>query len=432
MRYGKTTIQGRLTALLLALILLLPNVASVAVRADESTTSNEWHASPAAAEELPEIPVVDESQDADEPSGEAATDEATGGGEEEEDDGSMGPSTDEDVHDSTEYAITADDDLLSEPDIGSIKLELFSQDGQMEMLDVPMESFSETLGSFGPAPTFSVQKLRNNGPDSENMVLVFMGDGFTASQQDEFINQASIVSDEILATHPFSSFQDAINIYAIQVISNQSGASRDPDYNSPIVDNYFGSSFWFDGLTQRLLSTPRLSRVFEVLNSHLPGGYDMPVLLVNTTTYGGAGGSIAVSSITPGAAGPVTVHELGHSFGGLADEYWWVEGNGGGGGEHRANRTQVSDRNMDTTQQSTTDLLKHFGAEGISLYRADGTTPVTHYMARLPVSTDGVVDPRAIIIEALPGAKNESNVRVKIGILPLTVDRVNLTVTEKW
>jgi len=234
-------------------------------------------------------------------------------------------------------------------------VEVFSQDGYIERVEVPIDPLQAPLElEFVPHTQFEVVPIRHNGPDAENVVITILGDGFTAAEQYRFIEAATLVANEIVAFHPFSSFTDAINVYAIKVISNESGARRDhptnPNYR-PNVDNFFGSTFWADGVTQRLLYPAHwptndfagINRVIQVAQAHTPI-WDTIVLLVNTPTWGGAGGAFAVSSITPGSAASLTIHELGHSLGGLADEYWWVEGGGGSPREY-PNRTVNNDPN---------------------------------------------------------------------------------------
>ncbi|MCL2392464.1 MAG: M64 family metallo-endopeptidase [Oscillospiraceae bacterium] len=234
-----------------------------------------------------------------------------------------------------------------------VSVEVFSQDGYIERVEVPIDPLQIPF-EVAPHTQFEVVPIRYNGPDTENVVITILGDGFTAAEQNRFIEAATLVADEIVAFHPFSSFADAINVYAIKVISNESGARRDHLTDSnyrPNVDNFFRSTFWADGVTQRLLYPAHwptndfvgINRVIQVTQAHTPV-WDVIVLLVNTTTFGGAGGAFAVSSITAGSAAPITIHELGHSVGGLADEYWWVEGGGGSPGEY-PNRTTNNDPN---------------------------------------------------------------------------------------
>jgi len=118
-------------------------------------------------------------------------------------------------------------------------LRVFSPNGEIERVDVPIDVFEELEASMPmPLSTFEVVPLRNNGPNNENMTVTILGDGFTATEQDSFVREAKTIANGIMDFHPFSSVQ-AININAIKVISNQSGASRDPYIDSPIVDNFF-------------------------------------------------------------------------------------------------------------------------------------------------------------------------------------------------
>ena len=202
----------------------------------------------------------------------------------------------------------------------TVRLEAFSPSGLIEMVDVPASAFKEAPGFVAGAapPSFEVVKLVDNGLDSQNVVLTILGDGFTAGEQDAFVAAARDLSNYLLGKHPFSSFRDKFNVYAIKVISAQSGAAEAP---GATVNNYFGSKFYFNGVTDRLLYPSYDSKVFELLDYYTPL-CDMPVVLVNSTMYGGGGGRLAAVSCNA-AANEVLVHELGHSVGGLADEYWW-------------------------------------------------------------------------------------------------------------
>ena len=202
---------------------------------------------------------------------------------------------------------------------GFMPLEVFSEDGLIQMLPVPdCYIVDPPPHKAARAEDFEVVKLLDNGADSENIVLTILGDGFTASQQDYFIESAQTISNYLLNFFPFSSYKDNFNIYAVKVISNVSGAAQHP---SALIDNYFGSTYSHDGQTERLLYTSYSSKVLEVLNTYTPT-YNVPIIIVNSTVYGGGGGTWAVTSLDTRAR-EILVHELGHSLGDLADEYWW-------------------------------------------------------------------------------------------------------------
>jgi hypothetical protein len=178
--------------------------------------------------------------------------------------------------------------------------------------------------------TFNVKTLASSGKDDKNsFVLAILGDGFTQNEQDDFNTEAQKMSDYILKTKPFSDAKDKTNIYAVDVISNQSGAAEDP--SSPI-DTYFGSSYNTNGIQRLLYYTKGDPQA--VAKQNVPD-YDFAILLVNSKGYGGAGGSVAVSSLDETAPDTV-LHEMGHTIGGLVDEYFYQ-------GEEGPNMTRESD-----------------------------------------------------------------------------------------
>ncbi|MCL1975749.1 MAG: M64 family metallo-endopeptidase [Firmicutes bacterium] len=238
--------------------------------------------------------------------------------------------------------------ITDEKDSDKAMLEVFSPDGYIDMMPVSEDSFIETTSSWA-APVFETVKLVDNGPDDKNIVITIMGDGFTASQQDQFIQAAQSVSQYLINFYPYSSFKNKFNIYAVKVISNVSGAAQRPN---ALIDNYFGSSFYFDNVTQRLLYVTYSTKVRDILNTYTPK-CNMPVVLVNSTVYGGGGGTYAVSSLESSAR-EILVHELGHSFGGLWDEYWYT-------GSEKPNMTQNSN--------PATNKWRHWlGYESVGIY----------------------------------------------------------------
>lgn len=176
------------------------------------------------------------------------------------------------------------------------------------------------------AQVFEVDTLLRNGRVSERINLVFMGDGYTATEQGKFITDVTEILDEMFSQSPFKEYKNYFNAYAVKVISVESGANHpkstsDSDCTSPVavVDNYFGSTFDYQGI-HRLLYPTKLSKVISVLAANFPL-YDQAFVAVNSPYYGGAGGFVATCSDHSNGR-DVAIHEIGHSFAGLADEYW--------------------------------------------------------------------------------------------------------------
>jgi len=174
------------------------------------------------------------------------------------------------------------------------------------------------LGSIlsARAQKFPVDTLIMNGPVDARVNLVFVGDGYQLNELDDFIVDAKGLTDDLFAQAPFKEYRSHFNVFAISVPSNESGAALDP---SKIIDNYFGSTFNYAGI-DRLLVVTKSNKVTSVLANNFPE-YDQVFMVVNSTKYGGSGGWIATSSVHQ-SAGEIAIHEMGHSFADLRDEYW--------------------------------------------------------------------------------------------------------------
>lgn len=184
------------------------------------------------------------------------------------------------------------------------------------------------LNSF--SQLFPVEEIYKTGPDSNRIVLVFLGDGYLASQQDKYINDVKNMVDQLFEKSPFLEYKNFFNVYAIKVPSNVEGAATNP---SNLIDNYFGSSFGVGGI-ERLLVPQNSSKAYQVLSANFPN-YDQILMIVNSSTYGGSGGTIATMS-TNVQSGEIGIHEIGHSFANLADEYYFRV-------QERSNQTSESD-----------------------------------------------------------------------------------------
>lgn len=166
------------------------------------------------------------------------------------------------------------------------------------------------------AQEISVDTIHYAGAIENRVNFVILGDGYVEAQKDDFLEDAQTASDDLLDELPFENYKNYANVFSIFVPSNVPGAAINPNQ---IIDNQFGSTFNYAGI-ERLLVPTKPERVVEVLTEYFPQ-FDQVVMLVNTGRYGGSGGWIATSS-THESAGEIVRHEIGHSLGKLADEYW--------------------------------------------------------------------------------------------------------------
>jgi len=167
-----------------------------------------------------------------------------------------------------------------------------------------------------------VEKITDTGPDDNRLVIVILGDGYTAANlaANDFKNDVAGLFVDFDQKVPWDVLLNATNVYRIDVESNEEGA--DNEVLGVMKDTYLESSFWVNNIERLLaLTGSGYSRAVTAANSYVGFGvWDVLLVLTNSTKYGGSGGSIAVSSVHS-AASEIVLHELGHSFAGLADEY---------------------------------------------------------------------------------------------------------------
>ena len=164
-----------------------------------------------------------------------------------------------------------------------------------------------------------VATIRIHGDPANRVDLVVLGDGYTASELSKFASDAETSIQALFAQDPWREYQRYFNVHRVDVASPESGADH-PESTPPVYkDTFFDATYNCAGIP-RLVCVDN-TQVDEVLSRSLPpGSRDVVLVLVNDTVYGGSGGSISVASMD-GNSLEVVLHELGHSFGLLADEY---------------------------------------------------------------------------------------------------------------
>ena len=170
-----------------------------------------------------------------------------------------------------------------------------------------------------PLPTGArVLPIHETGPASERLDLLVLAEGYTLAEELKFEADAKRLSKALLATPPFSTRSNELNVRGLFVASPQSGI-RDPR-RELWNETAFGASFnAFD--SDRYVLTYRDRELREQAAS---APYDFLVILFNGRKYGGGGiyNLWATCASDTSVAEYVFVHELGHSLGGLADEYY--------------------------------------------------------------------------------------------------------------
>ncbi|MEV0371871.1 M64 family metallopeptidase [Streptomyces sp. NPDC050636] len=202
-----------------------------------------------------------------------------------------------------------------------------------------------------------VTPVVQNGPVGTKLDVVFVGDGYTAAQQEDFHDDVRTKWAKITAVEPYASYTDLFNVWAVDAVSNESGVSGDPS-KDVVRDTALDSAFFCDGI-ERLLCVD--TGKVESYASKAPAA-DLVVVLSNSTKYGGAGyndvssqvgyDGIATASSDNDQSDQIAVHEAGHSLGKLADEYdYGKDGTYSGPEPTEVNLTKLSADEMTAQQQ---------------------------------------------------------------------------------
>ncbi|MDR3651448.1 MAG: M64 family metallopeptidase [Paludibacter sp.] len=149
--------------------------------------------------------------------------------------------------------------------------------------------------------------------------IAVIAEGYSVNEKQKFYKDAKRLAENLLSYEPFTKYKKRINIYAIAAISEQSGISmpQDDDWKNTAVGSHF-----FTFYEPRYLTTTNIFKLHD-LAALVP--YDAIYVLANTKTYGGGGifNNYALTAADNKLSTQVTVHEFGHSFAGLADEYFY-------------------------------------------------------------------------------------------------------------
>ena len=172
---------------------------------------------------------------------------------------------------------------------------------------------------------YTLDKCRyvHKGGDSKEAIdIAIVGEGYTKEEMEIFYRDAKETADQILSYEPFKGKADKLNFIAVPVESKESGVSipLKGEWKQTAFSSSF-STFYSD----RYLTTLHLFDLHDALAS-VP--YEHIIILANTDNYGGGGiyNSYVLTAAHNRWAMPVVVHEFGHSFAGLADEYFYDDG----------------------------------------------------------------------------------------------------------
>ena len=165
------------------------------------------------------------------------------------------------------------------------------------------------------------QTVWEGGPVDKAIDIAILSEGYTAAQEDKFFADAARARDALLGHEPFTSRAGDFTFRAVFAPSQAEGPSIPHlgRWNNTRVGSHFDTFY-----SERYLTTSAMQEVYDALGT-VP--FEHIIVLVNTPVYGGGGiyNSITIMGSDHPTFRQVLVHEFGHAFGGLGDEYFYGE-----------------------------------------------------------------------------------------------------------
>jgi hypothetical protein len=166
--------------------------------------------------------------------------------------------------------------------------------------------------------TDKVVAIENNGDSADKVDVLLLGDGYTVGEQAAFIHKARELTELLFATSPFRERRSDFNVWALAPPANESGVSRPS--TGTYRDSPLGATY--DAFRSERYILTNDNREWRRIASSTP--YDFVEILTNSDVYGGGGiyGLFSTAAANSDWAGYLFIHEFGHHFAGLADEYY--------------------------------------------------------------------------------------------------------------
>ena len=179
---------------------------------------------------------------------------------------------------------------------------------------VPTDILIRRIGEKNVTPYVTIQQAK----DSLHCIhIAYMAEGYQAHEMSTFINDVHVAMEALFEHEPFKSMRDRFHIVAVKSPSQESGTSEPGKgiWKNTALHSHFDTFY-----SSRYLTTLHLKDMHDWL-AGIP--YEHIIVLVNSDRYGGGGvlNSYNLSTTHHAKYRPVVVHEFGHSFCGLGDEY---------------------------------------------------------------------------------------------------------------
>ena len=201
---------------------------------------------------------------------------------------------------------------------------------KVELFDFHRKTFASMTHTVNPAdiliryvekPTSQCVTIQQAADTTNCIRIAYVAEGYTKDQLDDFVNDCKVAASALFEHEPFKKMQSSFNLVGVFTPSEQQGTSTPHEgrWNNTILGSHYDTFY-----SKRYLTTLHLKRLHDIL---VCSPYEHIIVLVNNEQYGGGGiyNSYTLTSTKGPLFRPVVVHEFGHSFGGLADEYEYAD-----------------------------------------------------------------------------------------------------------
>lgn len=186
---------------------------------------------------------------------------------------------------------------------------IFSQEIDPRSVDVIREAAPANLNIFKPI---------QNGDPQYKVDLVFVAEGYSTDEKDKFVRDLARMVDILFSHQPYKKHKVNFNVYGLYSPSQDSGC--DQPTHGVFKRTAMGATFNALGLYRYMLTEE--NRALQDICAQVP--CDTTIIMVNTSRYGGGGiyNFYCIFAADSNRAPYLFLHEFGHSFAGLADEYY--------------------------------------------------------------------------------------------------------------
>lgn len=186
-----------------------------------------------------------------------------------------------------------------------------------DSINKSLRKSTENAVSTESASSSGVVKVIDNGDSLNRTDLVFLSEGYTQAQLPQFNNDVDTIIAGVFKVAPYKEYKNLFNVWRVAAASAVTGAGT----NGTTINTRFGANFGCHNIAHLLCINE--TKVMSYINSVLTADQaDQVVVVVNSKAYGGSGGTVPAMSLAPDAIN-IMLHEVGHSFGKLGDEYTW-------------------------------------------------------------------------------------------------------------